>query len=134
MALGFPIYVNARSVPFLTSLANAPHTLDPDALARGKRAPKFVPVTGKVTIGVGVNRIELYPVGGPYGERMTMAYFPEHRLLYGADLVFPNDPGPGYDPTPATDLRRAVEREHLAVDSVFCVQRYGPFAWSQLSR
>jgi hypothetical protein len=114
-ALGIPIYVNARSIPFLTALTHA---------------TKFVPVTGKVSIGAGVNRLELYPVGGPYGERMTMVYFPERRLLYGADLVFPNQPEPGYDPTPATDLRRAVEREHLVVDSVFCVQRYGPFAWS----
>jgi hypothetical protein len=116
VALGLPIYVNARSVPFLTSLV--------------KRPAKFVPVRGKLTIGTGANRMELYPVGGPYGERMTMAYFPAHRLLYGADLVFPNQPGPGYDPTSATDLRRAVDREHLAVDSVFCVQRYGPFAWA----
>jgi hypothetical protein len=29
-----------------------------------------------------------------------------------------------------TDLRRAVEREGLSVDKVFCVQNYGPFAWS----
>lgn len=120
MSLGLPIYVNARSIPFLTRLA--------------KRSPRFVPVSGKVTIGAGTNRIVLYPVGGPYGERMTMAYFPERRLLYGADLVFPNQPGPGYDPTPAADLRRAVERERLAVDSVFCVQRYGPFAWSDFVR
>ena len=120
VALGLPIYVNARSVPFLTSLVQRP--------------AKFVPVRGEMTIGTGTNRIVLYPVGGPYGERMTMAYFPERRLLYGADLVFPNDPGPGYDPTPATDLRRAVQREHLAVDSVFCVQRYGPFAWSDFTR
>jgi len=119
VALGIPIYVNARSLPFLTSLTHG---------------SKFVPVTGKVALGAGTNRIELYPVGGPYGERMTMVYFPERRLLYGADLVFPNQPGPGYDPTPATDLRRAVEREHLAVDSVFCVQRYGPFAWSDFVR
>jgi hypothetical protein len=119
VALGIPIYVNARSIPFLTSLTHG---------------SEFVPITGKVMIGAGPNRIELYPVGGPYGERMTMAYFPGHRLLYGADLVFPNQPGPGYDPTPATDLRRAVEREHLAVDSVFCVQRYGPFAWSDFAR
>jgi hypothetical protein len=119
VALGIPIYVNARSIPFLTSLTHG---------------SKFVPVRGKTTIGTGTNRLELYPVGGPYGERMTMIYFPERRLLYGADLVFPNDPGPGYDATPATDLRRAVAREHLAVDSLFCVQRYGPFAWSDFAR
>jgi hypothetical protein len=68
-------------------------------------------------------------VGGPYAERMTMAYFPERRLLYGADLVFPMRDGKGFDPTPATDLRRAVAREHITVDSLFCVQRAPLVAW-----
>ncbi len=131
IAMGIPIYVNARSVPFFTALAHAPHTLDPDALQRAPRAPRFVPIAGKTVLGSGVNRIELYPVGGPYAERMTMAYFPALRLLYGADLVFKAAEG-GYDPTPATDLRRAVARERLAVDTVFCVQRITPpIPWSE---
>ena len=131
MALGIPIYVNGRSVPFFTKLARAPHTLEPDALAKSPRTPKLVAVTRKTVIGSGVNRIELYPVGGPYAERMTMAYFPEHRLLYGADLVFRNRGGAGYMRTPATDLRRAVEREGLVVDTVFCVQRTAPVAYGE---
>jgi glyoxylase-like metal-dependent hydrolase (beta-lactamase superfamily II) len=103
VAMGIPIYINARSIPFLTKLAHTPHTLEPDALARSPHAPQLVPVSGKVVIGGGANRIELYPVGGPYAERMTMAYFPERRLLYEADLVFPADSGKGFDRTPATD-------------------------------
>jgi hypothetical protein len=136
IALGIPIYVNARSVPFLTSVARAPHTMTPDSLARAPRAPKFVPVAGKTVIGSAENRIELYPVGGAYAERMLMAYFPDHKLLYGADLVFPNR-GPdgkiakGFFETSAVDLRRAVAREHLAVDSVFCVQPYPVMDWRE---
>jgi hypothetical protein len=101
-----------------------------------KPGAKFIPVSGKTVIGNGENRIELYPVGGPYAERMTMAYFPDHKLLYGADLVFTNrnpqtgQPTGGFLLTPAEDLRRAVAREKLDVDSVFCVQNYGPFAWA----
>jgi hypothetical protein len=121
-AMKIPIYVNARSIPFLSSLV--------------KPGAKFIPVSGKTALGKGDNRIELYPVGGAYAERMTMAYFPDHKLLYGADLVFMNrnpqtgQPTGGFLVTPAEDLRRAVTREGLAVDSVFCVQNYGPFAWS----
>ncbi len=129
MAKNIPIYINARSVPFLTRLAHMPYTLEPDALARSPHPPRIIPVAGKVVIGHGPNTIVLYPVGGPYAERMTMAYFPERRLLYGADLVFPMPDGKGFDPTPATDLRRAVAREHLAVDSIFCVQRAPLVAW-----
>ena len=135
VALGTPIYVNAGSVPFLTSLTKMPYTLAPDSLSRSMRAPKFIPVSAKTVIGSGENRIELYPVRGPYAGRMTMAYFPDKKLLYGADLVFPNR-GPdgqfskGFFETSAADLKRAVARERLAVDSVFCVQNYPVFAWS----
>jgi hypothetical protein len=137
MALGIPIYVNARSVPFLTSFAAAPHTLAPDALARElqlRRAPRFIPVSSKTVIGTGENRIELYPVGGTTGERMVMAYFPTRKLLYGADLVFAERDANGvptnrFLETEATDLRAAVAREHLDVDTVFCVQNTPPVPW-----
>lgn len=135
MALGLRLYVPANSVPFLERLARAPHSLSPDLLARSHRTPLLVPVSSRTVIGTGDNRIELYPVRGPYAERMLMAYFPGHRLLYGADLVFPNQgpdgkPTPGFLDTEATDLRNAVAREHLAVDELFCVQNYGPFHWN----
>jgi glyoxylase-like metal-dependent hydrolase (beta-lactamase superfamily II) len=136
IALGIPIYAPAASVPFLARLATTPHTLEPDQLAKQRNAPKFRPVAAKTTIGTGENRIELYPVGGPYGERMLMAYFPDSKLLYGADLVFPNrvitgQPGNGYFETSLVDLRAAVAREHLAVDTLFCVQNYAPMAWGE---
>lgn len=135
VARGIPIYVSGRSIPFLTSLVKRPWTLAPDELAKHPRAPTFVAVNGKTTIGTGENAIVLYPVGGPYGERMTMAYFPARRLLYGADLVFqdraaPKADGPRYLRTEAWDLRAAVAREGLAVDTLFCVQPVtAPFAW-----
>ncbi|MDB4874900.1 MAG: hypothetical protein JWM41_1346 [Gemmatimonadetes bacterium] len=138
MALGIPIYVSSGSVPFLTALAKMPHTMEPDSLAKVPRAPKFIPVVGKTVIGRGENQIELYPVGGEYGERMLMAYFPGHKVLYGADLVFPNR-GPdgkvdkGFFETSAVDLRRAVAREKLAVDSLFCVQASPIMAWDAFS-
>jgi glyoxylase-like metal-dependent hydrolase (beta-lactamase superfamily II) len=133
VARGIPIYANARSLPFLRRIASAPHTSSPDRLAKSPRAPRFVPVTARTAIGTGANRIELFPVGGAYAERMLMAYFPEQRLLYGADLVFANrPPAKGYLATPLADLRRAVERERLAVDSVFSVQATPVVAWREL--
>ncbi len=139
VAMGIPIYVNPRSIPFLTALAKSPHTMEPDALQRSHRAPVFIPVKGRIAVGTGPNRFELYPVGGPYAERMVMAYFPTYKLLYGADLVAVNrgsaNAAPTFDETEATDLRAAVIREKLAVDSVFSVQNYPhPFAWSEFVR
>ena len=138
IALGIPIYIHANSVGFLTRVANSPHTLEPDALARSRRAPRFIPVTGKTVIGSGDNRIELYPVRGASAERMVMAYFPGRKVLYGADLVFFQRDSSGrptgrFYETEATDLRRAVAREGLAVDRVFCVQNYAPVAWADFA-
>src|SRR4029079_16066116 len=121
--------------PFLTSVAKTSHAILPDSLARSRRAPRFVPISCKTAIGRGENSVELYPVGGAYAERMLMAYFPGHKLLYGADLVFPNR-GPdgkfakGFFETSAVALRRAVARQKLAVDSLFCVQNCRKMAWS----
>jgi hypothetical protein len=70
---------------------------------------------------------------------MIMAYFPSYKLLYGADLVAVNrgvaKGAPTFDETEAADLRAAVAREKLAVDSVFSVQNDPhPFAWSDFVR
>lgn len=135
IALGLTLYVPENSVPFLERLASAPHASAPDALASSGRRPRLVPVSRRMLIGTGANRIELYPIGGPYAERMLMAYFPARQLLYGADLVFPNQnvdgsPAPGFAETEAADLRRAVAREQLQVTRLFCVQNSGVFAWS----
>lgn len=122
---GIPVYASAGSIPFLTRLVK-------DA----KKPAKFIPVRGRTLIGKGENRLELYPVGGPYAERMLMGYFPARKLLYGADLVFFNrgptgQPTTGFLTTPAEDLRAAVARENLEVDTVFCVQNYPtPIAWT----
>ncbi|HEX6693780.1 MAG TPA: hypothetical protein VF035_03650, partial [Longimicrobiales bacterium] len=127
VARGIPIYAHEASIPFLTRLVKTPHTLTPDLLQRSPRAPKFVAVSGKTVIGSGPERIELYPVGGPYAERMIMAHFPAQRAIYGSDLIFQNrgpdgKPANGFLATPARDLRRAIEREKLSADVVFCVQ------------
>jgi len=129
VARGIPIYANARSIPFLEKLVKAPYTSTPDRLARAPRAPRFMPVSSKVSIGTGPNRLDLYPVGGAYAERMLMAHFPEHQLLYGADLVFADRQQKGYLRTPALDLRAAVERLGLVVESLFCVQPSPLIGW-----
>jgi hypothetical protein len=127
IARGIPIYVQSASIPFLTALAKTPHTITPDLLAKTPRTPRFVGVSGKTVIGTGKNQVVLYPVGGEYGERMLMAYFPQQKLLYGADLLFANrnaagQPGHTFLETPAADLRSAIMRERLDVDALFSVQ------------
>ena len=49
---------------------------------------------------------------------MMMVYFPEHRLLYGSDLVQKMRDGNFFMPQYLAELIQAVTRENLTVDNV----------------
>lgn len=133
VARGIPIYLLDSSKPFIDGFLRSPHTMHPDSLQRAPRRAIIRAVSGRTVVGAGRNQFVLYPVRGSASERMVMAYFPTYRFLYGADLVSPNPGAAGspttYDRTEVAELRRAVAREGVAVDSVFCVQSPKMVAW-----
>ena len=129
VARGIPVYVLDRSLPLLKRLVAAPHSERPDALARAPRAAKFVSVSSKATIGAGPNRLEIYPIRGETSERQMMVYFPGHKLLYGSD-PFQKDEYGYTDPQAVTELRDAVAREHLDVETFF-MMHIEPEPWKE---
>jgi hypothetical protein len=82
-------------------------------------------------IGSGPNRMELYPLRGASTERQYMVYFPQHRLLYASDTLVINSDKTLYDPELMHEVRQAVEREHLLVDTVYAMHQ-GPAPWSDV--
>lgn len=52
---------------------------------------------------------------------MLMIYFPEHRLLYGSDLLQQSGVGAFFMPQYLTELAAAARREKLAVGGVFAM-------------
>lgn len=121
VAAGLPVYALDLNRPLLERLVAAPHTLAPDTLAKAPRKPRFQTVGGKVVLGSGANRLELYPVRGESSERMVMVYFPEHHLLYGSDLIQRMPDGKFFAPQYLTELSDAVEREGLRVERAFAM-------------
>ncbi|HEY0099463.1 MAG TPA: hypothetical protein VGB76_10990 [Pyrinomonadaceae bacterium] len=121
VARGIPVYALDLNRPILERLLAAPRTLNPDTLARTPRKPKFQIVSAKTTIGTGANRLELYPIRTETGERMMMIYFPEHRLLYGSDLLQKMPNGSFFMPQYVSEVMSAAEREKLAVERVFAM-------------
>ena len=119
VARGIPVYALDLNVPLLEKLVEASYADRPDLLEQARRAPDFRPVTDRTVLGEGANRIELYPVRGEGSERMMMAYFPEHRLLYGSDLVQPMPDGSFFFIQYPSELADAVRREGLEVEHVF---------------
>lgn len=121
VARGIPVYALDLNRPILERLLAAPRTLNPDALARTPRKPKFQIVSAKTAIGAGANRLELYPLRTETGERMMMIYFPEHRLLYGSDLLQKMPNGTFFMPQYVSEVMSAASRENLVVDRVFAM-------------
>lgn len=121
VARGIPVYALDLNRPILERLLAAPRTLNPDALAHSPRRAKFQIVSAKTTIGSGANRLELYPIRTETGERMMMIYFPEHRLLYGSDLLQKMPDGSFFMPQYVSEVMSAAEREKLSVERVFAM-------------
>ena len=115
-------------MPLVERFLRAPRTKYPDTLAKTAHAADLRAVSGKLTIGSGPNRLELYPLRGETSERQMMVYFPEHRLLYGSD-PFQQMDGKFFYPQTVWELKSAVEREHLQVDRFF-MMHIPPGPWS----
>lgn len=119
VAHGIPVYVLDRTVPLIERFLRAPRTRYPDALAKAPRPADLRPVSSKVAVGSGQNRMELYPIHGETSERQMMVYFPEHKLLYGSDPFQKQEDGTFFYPQTVYELQSAVEREHLSVERFF---------------
>jgi hypothetical protein len=131
-ARGIPVYALDVNRPILERLLAAPRRFHPDALERAPRKATFRIVSKKTLLGEGANRLELYPIRTETGERMMMVYFPEHRLLYGSDLVQKMRDGSFFMPQYLSELMSAVGRERLTVDKVFAMHMT-PVAWTEVT-
>jgi hypothetical protein len=128
VARGIPVYILDLNEPILTRAVRSPHVLHPDELASHPRAPLFHRVSARTVLGEGANRMELYPVRGETGERMMAIYLPEHRILYGSDLVQWSRGGP---PEYVSELLDLAQREKLTVETVYAMHA-DPSPWSRV--
>jgi glyoxylase-like metal-dependent hydrolase (beta-lactamase superfamily II) len=132
VALGLPVYILDLNRPLLDRLVASPRHLHPDLLAQSARQAKWRIVSQKVQVGVGANRMELYPLRGAATERQYMVYFPEHQLLYASDTLALNADGSLYAPELMREVMDAVKRENLAVTTVFAMHQE-PVPWAQVT-
>ncbi len=119
VARGIPIYALDLDKPILERLLNSSHKYRPDDLQERPRAPRWRLISGNTMLGSGPNRLELIPYRTETGERQTMVYFPQYKLLYTSDLFAPDQGDTWFTPEYLLEVREAVTREHLAVDNIF---------------
>jgi hypothetical protein len=121
---GAPLYVLDLNVPLLKRLLAVAPAIAPQSLS-------WRVIAGKQSLGTGENRMELYPLRGASTERQYMVYFPGRHLLYASDTLVMNGNHTLYDPQLMHEVRQAVEREHLAVDTVYAMHE-GPTPWKDV--
>ncbi len=133
VAQGIPIYALDLNKPILNRIINASYKSKPDDLERSPRQPDFKLVTEKTVLGTGPNRLEIYPIRGETSERQMMVYFPDLKLLYGSDPFQRNQDGTYFYPQTVSELRGAVAREHLEVNTFF-MMHVEPTPWTDLPK
>jgi hypothetical protein len=126
------VYILDLNRPLLQRLVASPRHSHPDLLAQAPRQPKWDIVSQKLQVGVGANRMELYPLRGASTERQYMVYFPQHKLLYASDTLALNADGSLYAPELMREVMDAVKRENLEVTTVFAMHQE-PVPWSQMT-
>jgi hypothetical protein len=131
VAEGLPVYILDLNRPLLDRMVDADHTINADSLQKSRKKPEWRIVTEQTEIGAGENRMVLYPLRGATTERQYMVYFPERRLLYASDTLALNADHSLYAPELMHEVQQAVEKAHLAVDTVYSMHEE-PTPWSQV--
>lgn len=121
IAEGATVVAHSVNVDFYKRIAKAPHTLNPDRLAREKKRAKVTAAGAKHVLTDGTRVIELHHIqGNPHHDGILMAYFPAEKILAEVDVYSPvaaNATIPPPSPA-ALNLNDNIERLKLAVDRI----------------
>jgi len=90
VAEGATVVTHQVNRPYYEKLFAAPHTLNPDTLARSPRKPAFETMTEKKVLTDGSQVIELHHLqGSGHNEGIIVAYLPKQKILVEADAFNP---------------------------------------------
>lgn len=128
---GITIYHAERNSMIVNKLLTARYTTNPDALEKaGKKTYQTKSVSDSLVVGKGTNRIVLYTFKTEGGERMMMAYFPGHELLYASDLYQAKmGNGQYWLPQYSWEVYQAILKRKIAVKNFYGMHtRVFPFS------
>jgi glyoxylase-like metal-dependent hydrolase (beta-lactamase superfamily II) len=133
---GATIVTHAMNRPYYEEAWAAPHTLNPDRLARSGKAPMFETVMGKHVLTDGRRSIEIHEiVGSGHNDAFLMVYLPAERILSEGDAwtpAAPNAPPPTAANPFNVNLYENVQRLKLPVRQVAAIHGPGVAPIAQL--
>ncbi|HKG21207.1 MAG TPA: MBL fold metallo-hydrolase [Blastocatellia bacterium] len=101
-------------------IVRSPHVMRPDSLARNGRAPMVETFSKKRVFEDGAHKVELYDISpNPHCAEMIVAYLPNEKILFEADMLdieIPGHVGTGGEDT--ADLADKIQRLGLGVDKI----------------
>ncbi len=101
LAEGATIITAAMYKPYYERVFAAPHTINPDMLAKSARKVTVEGVTGKRVLQDKAQTLDLYVLpDSPHNDGLLVAYFPKDKILVEADVFTPPPPNA---PAPAAD-------------------------------
>lgn len=102
---GLTIVTHEGNAAFYRAVAERPHTLSPDALARNPQPASVEGVSAMQEYRDDSMTMQLYPVTSEHSETMLFAYFPQSRILVQADLYTPGGAAMRFAPKFLADIR-----------------------------
>lgn len=124
LAEGATLVTTPGNVNYFERMANAPRTIEPDALARSPRKPSIETVQNKKRVFTDDNHtVEIYDIGpSPHAKEMLVVYLPKEKIIFQGDLLILPD-GNAVNPGNATTAHFAewLSKAGLAVDKIVSV-------------
>jgi hypothetical protein len=111
------VIAHANAAEFFTRALNTPRTLLDDTLAKNPRRVRVDSIEDKRVYTDGEHTVEFYHIyPAPHSNALTVAYFPQERILFQGD--FSVNPAQGGGMQPANDHVRALvpALEKLGID------------------
>src|SRR3984893_1784707 len=121
VAEGSTIITHEMNKAYYEQVWKAPHTLEPDRLARNSKKPTFITVKEKYTLADGGRSLEIYPLeGDTHNAGLMIGYIPKEEILVEADdFSWPagTRSGPRYHAN-NVNLYRNIQRLKLDVKTI----------------
>jgi len=125
---GATIVTHKLNAPYYQKVWANPHTLNPDALVRSKKAPHFETFGDKLVLGDASRKIEIHNIAeSGHNDGFALVYLPAEKILVEADAYTPaaaSAPLPASPNPYSVNLYNNLQRLKLDVDKIAAL--HGP--------
>lgn len=129
IAEGTTIVTTPNSKPVIERAASASHVMRPDALSRTPKTPVIETIGDTRVFDDGVHKVELYRFANPHAGEIIIAYLPNEKILFEADMLDISEAGRSVAGDDTIDLAKQIERLGLQVETIIPVHgRLGTIA------